>query len=215
MQGELAPIRGEEWRPRRHLDFNQSIDSMDVRNELLRFVAERHDGHLRLVEHLWAELHPESTKFDGATFHEISEEFVNHLEENLDSRRSETTLQPIIDSEVIPRRLGHLHLNRRLKRFLIDIRLCLRRIAYSCMVTTEMRMEWQRLMHRTRVLDTHLKDLFVNGVETPDGGRFGGKGFRSTWQEGVVACATSLNRAMQPVYGCALAVSDAADTPCP
>ena len=196
MQGELTPIRGEEWRPRRHLDFNQSIDSMDVRNELLRFVAERHDGHLRLVEHLWTELYPESTKFDGATFHEISEEFVNHLEENLDSRRSETTLQPIIDSEVIPRRLGHLHLNRRLKRFLIDIRLCLRRIAYSCMVTTEMRMEWQRLMHRTRVLDTHLKDLFVNGVETPDGGRFGGKGFRSTWQEAVVACSSALKRAV-------------------
>ena len=196
MQGELIPIRGGEWRPRRHLDFHQQIDSDEVRLELLRFVAERHDGHLRLVEHLWSELYPESIRLDGATFHAMSEEFLHHLEENLDSRRSESTLQPVIDSEVIPRRLGHLHLNRRMQRFLIDMRLCLRRIAYTAMVTPEMRMEWQRNMHRTRALDTHLKDLFVNGIETPDGGRFGGKGFRSTWQEAVVACASALRRAV-------------------
>ena len=49
-------------------------------------------------------------------------------------------------------------------------------------------------MTRTRALDTVLKDIFSEGVETPDGGRFGGKGFRSTWQEGVVAVATALKR---------------------
>ena len=175
MQGELPPIRGGEWRPRRHLDFHQSIDSENVRKELLRFGAERHDGHLRLIDHLWSEIYPKSTKLDGATFHEVSELFLSNLELNLDSRRSESSLQPMIDSEVIPRRLGHLHLNRRLQRFLIDMRLCLRRIAYSSAVTTEMRMDWQRWMHRTRILDSHLKDLFVNGVDTPDGGSFGGK----------------------------------------
>ncbi|HJM67039.1 MAG TPA: hypothetical protein QF555_05790, partial [Candidatus Thalassarchaeaceae archaeon] len=118
MQGELIPIRGGEWRPRRHLDFHHPIDSEEVRQELLRFVAERHDGHLRLVEHLWSELYPQSIRLDGATFHGMSEEFLQHLEANLDSRRSESTLQPVIDSEVIPRRLGHLHLNRRMQRFL-------------------------------------------------------------------------------------------------
>ncbi len=196
MQGELTPIRGGEWRPRRHLDFYQSIDSENVRKELLRFVAERHDGHLRLVDHIWSEIYPKSTKLDGATFHEVSEQFLLKLEQNLDARRSDVSLQPMIDSEVIPRRLGHLHLNRRMLRFLIDMRLCLRRIAYSSAVTTEMRMEWQRWMHRTRCLDSHLKDLFVNGIETPDGGRFGGKGFRSTWQEAVVACASALKRSV-------------------
>ncbi len=196
MQGELPPIRGGEWRPRRHLDFYQSIDSENVRRELLRFGAERHDGHLRLIDHVWSEIYPKSTKLDGATFHEISELFLSNLEQNLDSRRSEPSLQPMIDSEVIPRRLGHLHLNRRLQRFLIDMRLCLRRMAYSSAVTTEMRMDWQRWMHRTRILDSHLKDLFVNGVETPDGGSFGGKGFRSTWQEAVVACASALKRSI-------------------
>ena len=34
----------------------------------------------------------------------------------------------------------------------------------------------------------------MKGMETPDGDRFGGKGFRSTWQEGVVAVATALKR---------------------
>ena len=196
MQGELTPIRGGEWRPRKHLDFYQSIDSENVRRELLRFVAERHDGHLRLVDHIWSEIYPQSTKLDGATFHEVSEIFLSHLEQNLDSRRSEKSLQPMIDSEVIPRRLGHLHLNRRMQRFLIDMRICLRRIAYSSAVTNEMRMDWQRWMHRTRILDSHLKDLFVNGIKTPDGGRFGGKGFRSTWQEAVVACSSALRRAI-------------------
>ena len=196
MQGELTPIRGGEWRPRRHLDFYQSIDSEFVRRELLRFVAERHDGHLRLVDHIWSEIYPQSTKLDGAIFHDASEKFLLHLEQNLDARRSETSLQPMIDSEVIPRRLGHLHLNRRMQRFLIDMRLCLRRIAYASSVTNEMRMDWQRWMHRTRILDSHLKDLFVNGIETPDGGRFGGKGFRSTWQEAVVACASALKRSI-------------------
>ena len=102
MQGELTPIRGGEWRPRRHLDFYQSIESENVRKELLRFGAERHDGHLRLIDHVWSEIYPKSTKLDGATFHEVSELFLSNLELNLDSRRSESSLQPMIDSEVIP-----------------------------------------------------------------------------------------------------------------
>ena len=42
--------------------------------------------------------------------------------------------------------------------------------------------------------DEHLKDLFVKGVETPGGERFGGKGFRSTWQEAVAACGTAIEK---------------------
>ena len=41
-------------------------------------------------------------------------------------------------------------------------------------------------------LDETLKVLFTEGREAPDGTRFGGKGFRSTWQEGIVAAATPL-----------------------
>ena len=50
-------------------------------------------------------------------------------------------------------------------------------------------------MIRTRLVDEQLKDLSTSGLPTPDGGTFGGKGFRSTWQEGVAACATAMNRA--------------------
>jgi TPP-dependent pyruvate/acetoin dehydrogenase alpha subunit len=49
-------------------------------------------------------------------------------------------------------------------------------------------------MTRTRKLDAHLKTIYADGMATPDGGSFGGKGFRSTWQEGVVAVATALRR---------------------
>ncbi|MBD19047.1 MAG: hypothetical protein CMB13_05395 [Euryarchaeota archaeon] len=196
MQGELNPVPGAEWRPRRHLDFPRSISSQNVRDDLLRFIAERHDGHLRLVAHLWDDSFPEAVNWDGATFHSTMEEFTDTLEANLDTRRTESQLTSVLDREVIPRRLGHLHLNRRLQRFMIDVRLHLRRIAYSASIDVDLRMDWQRWMHRTRLLDEELKDLFANGIETPDGGRFGGKGFRSTWQEGVVACASALRRAM-------------------
>ena len=196
MQGELNPVPGAEWRPRRHLDFPRSISSQNVRDDLLRFIAERHDGHLRLVAHLWDDSFPEAVNWDGATFHSTMEEFTDTLEANLDTRRTEPQLTSVLDREVIPRRLGHLHLSRRLQRFMIDVRLHLRRIAYSASIDVDLRMDWQRWMHRTRLLDEELKDLFANGIETPDGGRFGGKGFRSTWQEGVVACASALRRAM-------------------
>ena len=196
MQGELNPVPGAEWRPRRHLDFPRTISSQNVRDDLLRFIAERHDGHLRLVAHLWDDSFPEAVNWDGATFHSTMEEFTDTLEANLDTRRTEPQLTSVLDREVIPRRLGHLHLSRRLQRFMIDVRLHLRRIAYSASIDVDLRMDWQRWMHRTRLLDEELKDLFANGIETPDGGRFGGKGFRSTWQEGVVACASALRRAM-------------------
>ena len=196
MQGEMNPVPGAEWRPRRHLDFHHSISSQNVRDDLLRFIAERHDGHLRLVAHLWDETYPDTIRWDGAAFHSVMEEFTDSLEANLDTRRTEPQLTSVLDREVIPRRLGHLHLSRRLQRFMIDVRLHLRRIAYTASIDVNLRMDWQRWMHRTRLLDEHLKDLFANGIETPDGGRFGGKGFRSTWQEGVVACASALRRAM-------------------
>ena len=97
-------------------------------------------------------------------------------------------------AEIIPRRDSNLHLERRGDRFLIDISLCLRRLAHYMSVNNEMRMEWQRMMTRTRNLDTHLKEIFTVGMDTPDGSKFGGKGFRSTWQEACVAVATGLNR---------------------
>ena len=98
----------------------------------------------------------------------------------------------LTEGEIIPQRDTELHLGRRGDRFIVDVSLCLRRLAHYMSVTTDLRMEWQRMMTRTRGLDLHLKEIFAEGMDTPDGGKFGGKGFRSTWQEGCVAAATAL-----------------------
>ena len=98
------------------------------------------------------------------------------------------------EMEVIPRRNLSQYIQRRASHFIVDVKLMLRRLAHYMSVTIEQRLEWQRLMTRTRYLDEALKEIYSDGIETPDGSKFGGKGFRSTWQEGVVAVATALNR---------------------
>jgi 2-oxoisovalerate dehydrogenase E1 component len=199
-QSELPKIWGVDWKPLSHLDFSNDVIVSELRDELIRFIAERHDGHLRLIGWLFDEVSQEYSEetFDGAQFHLFSETFVQKLSENLSSRAEEAG---IMATEVIPRRGGSLHLSRRTQRFILDVRLCLRRIAHAAAVTVDQRFEWQRWMTQTRALDEHLKDIFMTGIETPDGGRFGGKGFRSTWQEGIVACATALNLAKDQASG--------------
>ncbi|MDP6888631.1 MAG: transketolase C-terminal domain-containing protein [Candidatus Thalassarchaeaceae archaeon] len=193
-QSQLPHIWGGDWKPRAHLDFDSDVEIGELKGELIRFIAERHDGHLRLMNWIFDEVSSEfETKMlDGAAFHLFSETLVQKLSENLAKRAEEAD---IMATEIIPRRGGSLHLSRRTQRFLIDVRICLRRIAHGATVTVDQRFEWQRWMTRTRILDGHLKDIFTQGIETPDGGRFGGKGFRSTWQEAIVACATALNLA--------------------
>ena len=193
-QSELPKIWGEDWKPRTHLDFASEVMMDDLKTELIRFITERHDGHLRLFGWLFDEVREEdaSESLDGPAFHLFSEALVKKLTDNLANRAEEAG---IMATEIIPRRGGALHLSRRTKRFILDVRLCLRRIAHEATVTIDQRFEWQRWMTQTRALDEELKDIFTTGVPTPDGGRFGGKGFRSTWQEGIVACVTALNLA--------------------
>ena len=56
----------------------------------------------------------------------------------------------------------------------------MRRIAHYASITVENRIEWQRRMIRTRLVDEELKDLFTNGLPTPDGGSFGEVGILDT-----------------------------------
>lgn len=190
-QGQMPPIRGKNWRPDSPLDFLNSLPADAAKSELLRFAAERHDGHLQLVAAVWDFVHREEQSFDGEQWHEFSNRFIDALGQGLSGR---TKVKGLTDGEIIPRRDSQEHLGRRGDRFLIDITLCLRRLAHYMSVSNEMRMEWQRMMTRTRNLDTHLKEIFTVGMDTPDGGKFGGKGFRSTWQEACVAVATALER---------------------
>jgi len=190
-QGELPTIRGKNWHPSEPLIFSTSLPTDAAKAELLRFTAERHDGHLQLVGAVWDYVVNSEKSFDGKEWHEFSNRFLDALKQGLSGRMKVSGLS---EGEVIPRRNTEMHLQRRGEHFLIDIKLALRRLGHYMSATIENRMEWQRLMIRTRALDTHLKDVFVNGMDTPDGGKFGGKGFRSTWQEACVAVATALNR---------------------
>ena len=199
-QSELPPIWGAKWMPKKSLIFTRKIDELNVRKELLRFIAERHDGYLELVSNEWIKQQPPSN-FSGNTYHDFTINFCAMLSKSLKERLWTPDLAIIGNNEIIPRRKSELYLERRNIRFLRDISLCLRRIAYASSVDLDTHLQWQRWMTRTRAIDEQLKDLFSNGISTPDGGKFGGKGFRSTWQEGVVACATSLRRAIDLPVG--------------
>ncbi len=194
-QQDLPAIWGGDWEPPLPLTFTYKINSKDVLDELSRFVIERHDGYVELAAECWGAMNPPNL-FTGEEYYKFCSDYGKELIKRLHERIFEPEFSNLADEEIIPRRSGSFYLNRRNTRLLRDIRLCLRRISYKASVTVEQRFEWQRWMTRTRALDEHLKDLFVNGTPTPDGGRFGGKGFRSTWQEGIVACATGLTRAI-------------------
>ena len=194
-QSLLPKIWGSSWKPESPLEFTQRVSSGHVRDELLGFIAERHDGHLGVVSDCWNNL--KMPKYlDGRSFHEIAELLVSELAMRLSERLLGPNLSSLGKTEIIPRRTGEVFLERRKERFLVDVTLCMRRIAHYHSITVEDRLQWQRWMIRTRLVDEQLKDLFASGLPTPDGGTFGGKGFRSTWQEGVAACATAMIRAI-------------------
>ena len=194
-QSLLPKIWGSGWKPEIPLEFPQRVSSGHVREELLEFIAERHDGHLDAVSDCWANLKIPNY-LDGESFHGFAELLVSELETRLSERLLGPNLSSLGKTEIIPRRTGEVFLERRMERFLVDVTLCLRRIAHYHSITVEYRVQWQRWMIRTRLVDEQLKDLFASGLPTPDGGTFGGKGFRSTWQEGVAACASAMNRAI-------------------
>ena len=58
-QSELPKIWGVDWKPRTHLDFSMDVSMDDLKDELIRFIAERHDGHLRLIGWLFGEVSEE------------------------------------------------------------------------------------------------------------------------------------------------------------
>lgn len=194
-QADLPTIWGAGWKPEKGLSFPKKLDAAKAKSDLLSFIAERHDGHLENVTKAW-ELVCNNGSYDGEQFHEFSNELIEEIEVVLSERIFEPSLSEIREREIMPMRNGDLFLSRRGVRLLLDVTLCLRRIAYYASISLEERIRWHRWMIRTRLVDEELKSLFGEGLPTPDGGKFGGKGFRSTWQEGVVACASTLKRSV-------------------
>ena len=193
VQGSLPPIFGKDWQPKSHLKFTTLLDVKSAKAEVMRFVIQRHDGMIALAANIWDHVISKDVKsFDGTSWHEFGKKYVTALGKGLVASAKSVGIDENSLEEVIPRRTQIEFLERRHTYFLLDMRLCMRRIAHYMSVNLDQRTDWQRWMTRTRKLDENLKELFTNGAPTPDGGRFGGKGFRSTWQEGIVAAASAI-----------------------
>jgi len=192
----LPNMWGEDWIPTEPLDLVMEINAKVAKIELLRFIVERHDGHLQLVSSAWEQISSKKkvNTFNGKSWHNFSIELIELIKEFMSYRTEPSGLGDFQDMEIIPRRDLKNFLDRKSQRFAIDLHLVMRRIAYYHTVSLDLRKEWHRLMIRTRVTDEHLKSLYVEGVETPEGVKFGGKGFRSTWQETVVSVASALKK---------------------
>ena len=106
-QGQMPPIRGKNWSPDGALEFVNSLPADAAKSELLRFAAERHDGHLQLVAAVWDFVHHDEQSFDGEQWHEFSNRFIDALSQGLSGR---TKVKGLTDGEIIPRRDSNLHL---------------------------------------------------------------------------------------------------------
>ena len=193
-QADLPDIFGSDWSPKTKLNFTQPLLADAAKREILLFVAQQHDSRIPLVSDLWDHvIGTEIKQFEGPSWDKFCQRFIASLETALIAQ-IEAKMADEKDTEVIPRRTLETFIERRNTHFLIDMKLMLRRLAHYMSVTFEQRLEWQRNMSRTRYMDEALKEIFTDGITTPDGTKFGGKGFRSTWQEAVVAVATALKR---------------------
>ena len=193
-QGEASEIFGLNWSPKNNLKFTQPLHSDAARKELLLFIAQRHESRIPLVCEIWDYvIENEPKQFEGPSWSKFSKRFLDSLERGVIAQIEDSTKEEK-EMEVIPRRKLTDFVQRRTSYFILDVKLMLRRLAHYMSIGIKQRLEWQRLMTRTRYLDETLKEIYSDGLETPDGSKFGGKGFRSTWQEGVVAVATALER---------------------
>ena len=73
-QQDLPPLWGAGWRPKAPLDFSTTLPQETARSELMRFLIERHDGHVESAFECWNSLKPPE-RFNGNSFHEFCESF--------------------------------------------------------------------------------------------------------------------------------------------
>ena len=118
------------------MTFTKKLTEAKVRGELLRFVAERHDGYLEFIAEEWRDMQPPN-QFNGEKYNQFTKQFCIRVSKSLDERIWKPELLSIGDEEIIPRRNTELYLKRRKQRFMRDIKLCLRRVAYASSVDLE------------------------------------------------------------------------------
>ena len=79
--------------------------------EILRFVAEKHEGNLQTVSSLWDHVITDEKPFDGDSWHAFSASFINVLAQGLESKNRASRID--LEMEVIPRRTTGEHLARK------------------------------------------------------------------------------------------------------
>lgn len=171
----------------------RSLDRDDVRDSLRAFALEKFDALAPLVcEVLDAALaalgDPET--LDAAALVALRRNVLSAVAE---AREAGLPVRP--ELEVIPFRRADEHWQRRSQAVLELLTLALRQLEWRSALTRDDRRGLLELMLRTRAVDEQLKAMFYPGVPTPiPGRRFGGKGFRSTWQEAIVGVARAMER---------------------
>jgi hypothetical protein len=70
----LPNMWGEDWIPTEPLDLVMEINAKVAKIELLRFIVERHDGHLQLVSSAWEQISSKKkvNTFNGKSWHNFS-----------------------------------------------------------------------------------------------------------------------------------------------
>lgn len=198
-QAELPRIWAEGWTPSGPLADDLQIEAESARIELFRTVLQRHPAWAPAVRAAWDEAMEQTgaSVMDGVQWHTFSEVVLEALMARSLQMRQQAEEVVGMQFEVIPRRETKHHWARRAERMRIEVALALRRVAWYNAITPAQRLEWHRLMWRTRHTDAEFKRYFSEGTPTPDGTPFGGKGFRSTWQEAIVAAASALELATE------------------
>ena len=93
-QSDLSPIWGKSWNPEKHLEFVKVVETEEIKNRFLSFVAERHDGYLGEIADCWLKVEfPE--KLNGEKFHEYSKKILDEIVTNLTNR----TIEPKLSKE--------------------------------------------------------------------------------------------------------------------
>ena len=161
-QGDAPEIFGSDWSPKTDLEFTQPLHCDAARKELLLFIAQRHESRISLVSDIWDYvIESEPKQFEGPSWSKFSKRFLQSLERGVISQIEESTNEEK-EMEVIPRRKLTDFIKRRTSYFILDVKLMLRRLAHYMSISIDQRLEWQRLMTRTRYLDETLKEIYSN-----------------------------------------------------
>lgn len=180
------------WCPKT-LTASEKIDWHELRAEILRFTLEKWDGLVSQVvsclNKAYADLEL-PVKLSGEQVSALQERF---MEEWRRHRETPDFSEAEAAREVAPFQSYQSHWDRRTHWTSRLLSIAIRKVAWRSTIHKDLRQAFLDKMLEVRATDDELKAMYYPGVDTPIPGRkFGGKGFRSTWQEAIVAVGLAL-----------------------